>query len=222
MSAACRALGVPVVSGNVSLYNETDGEPIYPTPMVGALGKIERAEQRVGAAFREPGDAIVLLGDAEPWLGGSLYLAARHGTVAGRLPRLDLEDEARLQRLLVELAAAGLLRSAHDIADGGLAVAVAESAILGRQGVDVSIEAGPDRPEAELFGEGQSRALVSVAPERLPAVLAAAAAAGVPARRVGRVGGARVRFGDWIDLALDDVAEAWERGLELASSDLPS
>src|SRR5205823_5957287 len=138
---------VPVVSGNVSLYNETDGEPIYPTPMVGALGKIEDAGRHVGAAFRDPGDAIVLLGEAEPWLGGSLYLAARHGTVAGRLPRLDLEAEARLQRLLVDLVGAGLLGSAHDVADGGLAVAVAESAILGQQGAEVGLEPSLARPE---------------------------------------------------------------------------
>jgi phosphoribosylformylglycinamidine synthase len=192
----------------------------------------------------------VLLGQAEPWLGASLYLAARHSTVAGRLPRLDLEAEARLQRLLVELIGAGLLRSAHDLADGGLAVAVAESAILGRQGADVALEplAGaalvaappgalpaddaralsspgaltPARPEAELFGEGQSRAIVSVAPEGLARVLALAAAAGVPARRIGRVGGGRVRFGDWIDLSLEEVAEAWEQGLELAAAELPS
>jgi phosphoribosylformylglycinamidine synthase II len=222
MSAACRALGVPVVSGNVSLYNETDGEPIYPTPMVGALGKIDDADRRAGAAFRDPGDAIVLLGEAEDWLGGSLYLAARHDAVAGRLPRFDLEAEARLQRLLVELVGADLLRSAHDVADGGLAVAVVESAILGRQGADVELGPGAERAEARLFGEGQSRAIVSAAPAELARVLQAAARAGVPARRIGRVGGARVRFGEWIDLPLADAAEAWEQALDLATAGLPS
>ncbi|MCH7656346.1 MAG: phosphoribosylformylglycinamidine synthase subunit PurL, partial [Chloroflexi bacterium] len=136
---AARALGVPVVSGNVSLYNESGGEPIYPTPVVGAVGLLEHAETRLTAGFVELGDAVLLLGadalDGDPAsLAGSEYLAHVHGLVIGA-PSIDLALEARVQALLVALAEARLLRSAHDCADGGLAVAVAESAILGGRGV---------------------------------------------------------------------------------------
>lgn len=213
MSESCRALGVPVVSGNVSLYNETDGVPIHPTPMVGALGKLDDASHRVGIAFQSAGDTIVLLGAAEDVLGGSLWLQARHGQVAGRLPRLDLAAEAALQALLVELAGAGLVRSAHDVSDGGVAVAVAESAILGSVGAAVELGGG----EAALFGEGQSRAVVSCAPADAAALLARAAAAGVAARLVGKVGGERLGIGA-IELDLAAAADAWHHGLERAAS----
>ena len=218
MSQACRALGVPVISGNVSLYNETDGRPIYPTPMVGALGLIEDARRYVGAAFQDEGDAVVLLGEAEPTLGGSLYLVALQGQVAGRLPELDLGAEARLQGLLVEAAASGLLRSAHDLSDGGLAVALAESAILGRIGAALELELG-ERPEKALFAEGQSRAVVSVAPSDLDDLLRLAGDLGVPARRIGAVGGASLRLGRAIELGLEIVRDAWENGLERAASE---
>ena len=141
MADACKALGVPVVSGNVSLYNETRGEAIYPTPVVGAVGVLERVERYVGAAFTKPGDALLLLGagavsGSEEALAGSEYLAHVHTLVGGR-PEIDLDAEARLQRLLVMLAEAQLLHSAHDCSDGGLAVAIAESAILGGVGASV-------------------------------------------------------------------------------------
>ncbi|HEY3111187.1 MAG TPA: AIR synthase-related protein, partial [Chloroflexota bacterium] len=140
----------------------------------------------------------------------------------GAPPWIDLDAEKRLHQVCLTAAQERVLRSAHDVADGGLAVAVAESAILGQHGADVGLEPSPARPEAQLFGEGQSRAVVSVAPEQLARVLDAAASAGVRAQRIGRVGGGRVRFGDWIDLSLEEVAEAWEQGLELAAAELPS
>jgi phosphoribosylformylglycinamidine synthase len=222
MSGACETLGVPVISGNVSLYNETDGEPIFPTPMVGSLGKIDDASRAVGAAFKDAGDAIVLLGDAEAVLGGSLYLQELHGKVAGRLPRLDLDAERALQRLLVELAGADLLRSCHDLSDGGLAVALAESAILGSVGAEVELPPSAARPEAELFGEGQSRAVVSVSPESLPDLLRRAEAAGVPARRIGQTGTDRVRIGDLVDLPVAQAADVWRNGLAHASAEVAS
>jgi phosphoribosylformylglycinamidine synthase len=224
MAEACRALGVPVISGNVSLYNETDGRPIYPTPMVGALGLIEDAGRHVTSAFRAEGDAVVLLGDAEPTLGGSLYLVALHDAVAGRLPALDLEAEARLQRLLVDAAARGLLRSAHDLADGGLAVALAESCILGDLGAELfplgkgQGEGSSARPEAILFSEGQSRAIVSTKPAELDALLALARAHAVPARRVGTVAGAALRIGAVLDITVERLRNTWENALERAAS----
>jgi phosphoribosylformylglycinamidine synthase len=205
MSAACRALGVPVISGNVSLYNETDGQPIYPTPMVGALGKLDDAERRATAAFRDAGDVVVLLGDGESVLGGSLYLEVVHGKVAGRLPKLDLEAEAKLQHLLVDLIGRGLVKSAHDISDGGLAVALAECAILGEVGAQVATPSAP----GELFGEAQSRGLVSTEERELAEVLRSAEAAGVAARAIGRVGGSTLVVSPAFSVPLADLTSAW-------------
>ena len=243
---AAKALGVPVVSGNVSLYNESGGEAIYPTPVVGAVGLLENADARLTAGFVEPGDAVLLLGadalDGDPAsLAGSEYLAHVHGLVIGA-PSIDLALEARLQALLVELAEARLLRSAHDCADGGLAVAVAESAILGGVGfvgasdllpstderIDNSdllsppgerIEVrgpAPSRWDAALFGEAASRVVVSCAADDAAAVAARAEAAGVPALRLGSVGGERVSLGGLIDEPLEPLAEAHGTGLERA------
>jgi phosphoribosylformylglycinamidine synthase II len=211
MSEACRALGVPVISGNVSLYNETDGRPIYPTPMVGALGLLDDATWRVTAGFRSEDDVVVLLGNAEAALGGSLYLAALHGKVAGRLPKLDLAAEARLHRLLGAAAAAGLLRSAHDVSDGGLAVALAESCILGGVGATIA-------RQSDLFGEGQSRAVASTASSQLDALLALAAEHGVPAAAIGRVGGDRLIVDGALERPVTEIADVWGNALERAAS----
>src|SRR5213082_1633102 len=128
IGAACRALGVPITGGNVSLYNETDGKAIYPTPTIGVVGLLEHADRVVSRRFRESGDAIMLLGEGHGELGGSEYLKVVHDLVRGVPPALDLDTERALQLLLVALADERLMRSAHDCSDGGLAAAIAECA----------------------------------------------------------------------------------------------
>ncbi|HEY4015627.1 MAG TPA: phosphoribosylformylglycinamidine synthase subunit PurL [Polyangiaceae bacterium] len=208
IAAACNALGVPVVSGNVSLYNDTDGRSILPTPAVAAVGLVARAEDVVTAAFKRAGDAVVLLGQAGCRgvlaLGGSEWLsrtAASAGTpglaLAGQAPPIDLAAEGRLQKLLLELARAGLVESAHDVSDGGLAAALAECCTVGAGDVGAVIDLGPiasasDGPVdalAALFGEAATRVVVSVAPVAVEALFARARAAGVPAARLGITGG---------------------------------
>ena len=219
MSDACRALGVPVVSGNVSLYNETQGEAIYPTPVVGAVGLLDDVAAHVGAAFSQAGDVVLLLGAQiqvhESTLGGSEYLAVEHGAVAGK-PSLDLEAEARLQRLLVDLAKARLLSSAHDCSDGGLAVALAESALLGGVGFVGEGDWAGGRWDATLFGEAPSRAVVSCPASNVAAVEAAAAAAGAPAVRLGAAGGDRFVLPSLVDEPVEALADAYYAGLESA------
>ena len=246
MADACRALGVPVVSGNVSLYNETQGEAIYPTPIVGAVGLMDDARCALGAAFDAPCLAVLLLGAAHPnpeeaaanpnpeesaanagseylatALAGSEYLATEHAMVAGK-PAIDLDAEARLQRLLVALAQERLLRSAHDCADGGLAVALAESTVLGGVGFAGAPGSadGPGWPsgrwDAALFGESPSRAVVTCAEQDAPRIEAAAHAEGVPCVRLGATGGDRFAIPGLVDEPLADLAAAYFGGLESA------
>ncbi len=222
MSEAARALGTPVVSGNVSFYNETDGVGIDPTPIVAAVGVIEGGRLPLRQAFRQAGDLVVVLGATGDDLGGSEYLKVVHGVAAGRPPALDLDAEARLQRLLVAAAAEGCLASAHDCSDGGLLVALAEATFGGRGApplgatVDltgVPLVVGRDvRPEARLVGETPSRVVASIPPERFARLASLAAEAGVPLARVGIVGGDRLRVdgpGIALDLPVGSLREAW-------------
>ena len=221
MADACRALGVPVVSGNVSLYNETQGEAIYPTPVVGAVGLLEDVGDALSAGFTGAGDAVLLLGgkagDSSESLAGSEYLAVEHGIVGGK-PVIDLESEARLQRLLVRLAQARLLHSAHDCSDGGLAVALSESAILGGVGFAGEGDWIGARWDAALFGEEASRAVVSCNAADVPAIERAAQEIGVPCIRLGVTGGERFAVPGLVDEALAELSDAFYGGLEQALS----
>jgi phosphoribosylformylglycinamidine synthase len=218
MGAACRALDVPITGGNVSLYNETDGRAVLPTPVVGVVGLLEDAATVVRRAFRSEGDAIVLLGRGRDELGGSEYLKVVHGLVRGRPPALDLDLEAALQRLLVTGVSAGLIRSAHDCAEGGLAVTVAECCFNTGLGASVDLalltaSAREFSPTVTLFGESASRVVVSVDAARASELTAMAASAGVPASTIGRVGGNRIRLaieGEAIvDESLADAEAVW-------------
>ncbi|MDP2529478.1 MAG: phosphoribosylformylglycinamidine synthase subunit PurL [Candidatus Palauibacterales bacterium] len=188
---ACRALGTPVTGGNVSLYNETPAGPIHPTPVIGMVGVLDDVTARVPSAFQAPGDEVVLVGTSREELGGSEYLRTVHGLVAGEPPALDLEEAAALVAFLVEAAGRGLLRSAHDVSDGGLAVALTECAILaegGPVGVETELAGDGVSAAALLFGESQSRAALSCAPGDLEPLLELAGRRGVAAARAGRVG----------------------------------
>jgi phosphoribosylformylglycinamidine synthase len=223
MGAACRALNVPITGGNVSLYNETDGRAVLPTPVVGMVGLVEDASRVGRRTFQAAGDAVVLLGESLAELGGTEYLKSVHGLVRGIPPALDLSREAALQRLLVDGIAAGLIRSAHDCSEGGIAITLAECCFDGAAGVAVDL-AGVTLPNASfreiatLFGESASRVVVSVAPEAVSDLLRRAALAGVPAARIGAVGGRRIQISIDGRLALDEpVADAeaiWSGALE--------
>jgi phosphoribosylformylglycinamidine synthase len=196
IAAACVAFEVPVVSGNVSFYNETPETAIHPTPVIGMVGVLEDLEHRRTPAFRHEGDAIVLLGDTFEELGGTEYLARIHGREEGLPPALDLEVEKRVQQCCLRLIREGHVRSANDCSDGGLAVCLAECCIAGGLGAEVELPASNARLDtlrldSWLFGESQSRIVISVAPDHLLQVEEACAAAGVPTAVLGRVGGER-------------------------------
>ncbi len=212
---ACRAFGLPVVSGNVSLYNETEGRSVYPTPVVGMVGLIEDVARHTKAGFPGPDLTVVLLGgglegDARD-LAGSEYLEARHRLVAGQ-PRVDLDAEVRLAELMLRAHARGLLRSAHDCADGGLAVALAEACLLGSAGFEGSAPLS-GRLDAGLFGEAGGRIIVAVEQAAVAQLLELAAGAGVPATILGRtVDLPRFRFGP-VDVSLEALRAAWDAGI---------
>jgi phosphoribosylformylglycinamidine synthase len=219
IAAACRVLGIPVVGGNVSFYNETLGRAILPTPIVGVAGLLEHAERRTTQWFKEPGDLVVLLGDPAASLGGSEYLALRTGRVAGPLARIDLERERAVQAACLAAIEAGCIRSAHDAAEGGLGVALAEACITGprRLGADVSLDPAP-RLDVLLFGEAPSRIVCSLDPAQWPRFERIVREWTVPVTVLGRVGGDRlvIRAGgrQAVAVTLDGMAEAFYGTME--------
>jgi phosphoribosylformylglycinamidine synthase subunit PurL len=211
LAEACRALDIPITGGNVSLYNETDGQAIYPTPIIGVVGLIADASTTLSRTFKHAGDDIVLLGENLGELGGSEYLKTVRGLVQGQPPALDLAKERALITFLVRAAEERLLRSAHDCSDGGLAITLAECAFdTGGSGFEVDV-AGIAGVTKTLFGESASRAVVSVAPEHLARVMALAGEIGVPAVTIGRTGGNRISIAvDGSVAVACSVAEAEE------------
>jgi phosphoribosylformylglycinamidine synthase len=209
MADACRAYGIPVISGNVSFYNESFGEAIYPTPTVGMMGLMSDVTKRLTSAFAVAGDEVVLLGETLDELHGTEYAKQVHARVDGKPPAVDLEREAALARLLVTLADAGAVASAHDCSDGGLAVCLAESAIQGNLGVTAVLPGDGLAPQAAAFAESHGRAVVTCRPQRVDEVVSAAQTVGVPAQVIGATGGDRVKLGDRIDVSLESAANAY-------------
>jgi phosphoribosylformylglycinamidine synthase len=219
IAEGCRALGIPITGGNVSLYNETDGEAVYPTPVVGAVGLLEDVTLHCTSGFRSPGDRVVLLGAGAPGsaaasLAGSEFLELFHGRVVGQ-PAIDLDLERRVQDVCRNAIAQGLLSSAHDCSDGGLAVTLAECCIGGGVGMEVTAEL-LGRWDAALFGEGQSRIVVSVRPSLLGSVEELARRMAVPCLLLGSVGGDRLLAPGILDSPVAGLREVWDSGLERA------
>ena len=214
---AAAALGTPVVSGNVSFYNETSGRAIYPTPTVAMVGLLEPWSRHAVSHFPEGGLSVVLLGENREELGGSEWLALRRGLEAGFPPVVDLAHERTLGALLGDAIARGWVRSAHDVAGGGLAVALAECAFAGRTPVGATIAlADTIRLDALLFGESTGRVIAATG--QPDALLGLARERGVPAQRIGETGGSRLEIGPkrgapWIDAPLQRLHGLWARAI---------
>jgi phosphoribosylformylglycinamidine synthase len=230
---ACRALGLPVTGGNVSLYNESPRGRIAPTPQVGVVGLLEDVTQAIGPAFREVGDTILLIGEAGPGLAGSEYARIAGVAPEDGPPALDLDVERRLQAFVIEAVGRGLLRSAQDVSGGGFAVALAEAAIWSGLGARVRLPIASS-PAVDLFGESPSRLILSALPLHGAAVELLARQHGLVVETIGSVGGERLfvdlagagatgaaeergsSVADAIDVGLVDLARAWEHGLPRA------
>jgi phosphoribosylformylglycinamidine synthase II len=218
MAEACRFFETPITGGNVSFYNETDGRAIYPTPVIGMVGVVEDVAHLTTHHFKVEGDAILLLGENTDEMGGSEFLYALHGEVAGEPPRVDLEGERRLQHAVLSLVREGLLRSAHDCAEGGLACTLVESALGDGErplGVEVKLDEDQELPFLPLlFGEGQGRVIVSCLGENADEIRRIAEDYEVPCRVIGRVGSPEDRFRitsgpSGVDLDLAQLSEAF-------------
>ena len=226
---ACRIFETPVTGGNVSLYNENPRGAIYPTPTIGMVGVIEDIDDITTVEFKDEGDAILLLGSNTGELGGSEYLKVVHELVAGDAPHIDLDAEKSLQQGLLGAIRKGWIRSAHDVAEGGLAIALAESAIAMRErpvGIDVNLADEGIETEALLYGEGQSRIVVSCQDANVDRILGHFAQSGVAARRIGMVSGENGRFRIatdrvTIDVPVDEVARTYYEAIPRRMEESP-
>jgi phosphoribosylformylglycinamidine synthase len=216
ISAACRELDVPVVSGNVSLYNETEGKAILPTPTVAVVGLLPDVNATCAGVFRTTGHKIAMLGETRGQLGGSEWLLMTAGKIAGRPPVLDAAREKALQSVVRELVRGRKVASAHDPSEGGLAVALAECCMADAEkpvGAEVTLPVGSMAPHAYLFGEDASRVVISFGPEREAEIAAACTAAGVPFASIGTVGGDSLVISGLVDLPVARLSDAWRRGI---------
>ena len=213
LSDACKFYGIPVISGNVSFYNESFGNAIYPTPTIGIVGIVEDIGRVVTPDFKKTGDVILLVGETEDELGGSEYLKVIQGLVAGRPPALDLELEGDVQRVVCEAIRDGLLASAHDCSEGGLAVALAECCIGGAIGASVVLDDGL-QPVSSLFSETQSRILVSLDEADVLAFVDRLVAAEVCYSVIGEVGGESLKIEAVGEFAVEEIAKLYNNSLE--------
>ncbi len=204
MSDACVSFGVPVIGGNVSLYNESEGNNIAPTPVIGLLGLVDDLKKRPPGAQMTEGDHLLLIGPETSTLGGSLW-AASHGAVCGELPELDLEMHLKVAETVRTLVATELITGVHDLSEGGLGVALAE--MSAKSSIGISIARTPNHQA--LFGEGPSRAVVAVDPELLADVLTLCEERGVPVVRLGLATGDQFKIKDMMNVSLSDLQAAF-------------
>ncbi|NTU96711.1 MAG: phosphoribosylformylglycinamidine synthase subunit PurL [Chlorobiaceae bacterium] len=231
MGEACRVFNTPVTGGNVSFYNESSiggvRTAIYPTPTIGMIGLLDDIGNLVVSTFRNPGDAIILLGDPELNLDGSEYLVMQYGTPGRNAPAIDLEHEKNLQELLISLASRKLVHSAHDISDGGMFTALAEKAVMASEnpllGFSIDLESagkGPALIQELLYSEAQGRVILSIAPEHAREVIEEANRHGIPIRVIGKVveGNAEIAVNgtEIINLPVEKLASAYYHALERA------
>ncbi len=217
MARACRELQTPVISGNVSLYNETKGEAIYPTPVVGMVGIMDDVNRHCTISFKDEGDLVALLGptlsgDKES-LCGSEYLELIHGLIGGKLT-IDLNLEKRVQQCCLEAIRRGIVKSAHDCSEGGLTVAIAESCVAGSVGFRGEDWKISGRLDSALFGERQSQIVVTISPNSITKLNRIARRQQVPLTWLGKIGGKRLAVEGYIDLPLGKVEKTWRYGLK--------
>lgn len=212
ISAACLTMDIPVVSGNVSFYNETEGASIYPTPVIGMVGLMETLEERITPGFKDTGDAVVLLGETLDECGGSEYLKLVAGKIAGKPPRVTPETEKRLVDLMGALNKSHLVKSASDCSEGGLAITLAQCALAGSKGATITIP-WRYRPDLELFSESQHRIVLTASRRHLRRIETMARTARIPLAVIGTVGGKNLTVGKLFSVPVEELRKVYEKGL---------
>jgi len=213
LSKACKELETPVIGGNVSFYNESPKGAIYPTPIVGMVGLLDSIDNRVTMDFKDEGDLIFLLGANQEELGASEYLKLQENRIDGYVPEIDLKLEKRVQDTVFKAVKEGIVKSAHDCSEGGLAVALAESCFKNKIGVNIKIEENIS-DKALLFGETQSRIIVSIAQDNENILKKIAEENKIPIKKIGRTQGNRYLFNDLIELSVEEMNNKWENAIE--------
>lgn len=215
ISDACIKLGTPVTGGNVSFYNETRGEGIYPTPTIGMVGIIDDINFHCTQWWKDEGDVIILIGNDEPVLGGTEYLKQIHNKVLGMPPLLDFDREIAVQRACRTGIARKIIKQAHDVSDGGIAVALAECSVTRPRNLIGAAIIIDDRlrPDVFLFGESASRIIISVDPKDADTMLAIARGIGAPAKIIGRVGGNKLTINNILSVDVLNLHAKWSEAL---------
>lgn len=218
MAEACRAFAIPVTGGNVSFYNDTEGISIYPTPVLGVVGLVDDVSKAVSPGFKGTGDVVVLLGESKEELGGSEYLKTVFNLEKGLPPQIDLDVEKKIQELCLEAIAQGLILSAHDISEGGLAVTVAECSFWGKPKIGCILDLDDNiRPDALSFGESQSRIIVSIKSSNLSALLNLAKQKGVKVKVIGKTQGKKIIIRhagrEIINLPVENLYRVWKNAI---------
>ena len=216
MGEACRVFGTPVTGGNVSFYNEDPEHAVFPSPVIGMLGIVEDISHITTQWFKDEGDIIYLIGENDEELGASEYLHTIFGKTTGPVPSLDLQFEKRLQETVLSAIQSGLIKSAHDCADGGLAIALAECCISNREKmIGAKIFLGDNiRPDCLLFGETQSRIIVSTSPSDGEKLVEHCVENGIPISAIGKVGGENLSINEMVSLPLKVMAAAYYTSLK--------
>jgi phosphoribosylformylglycinamidine synthase len=216
MGEACKFFNTPVTGGNVSFYNESPDVAVYPTPVIGMVGLIDKLENVTTAEFKQNGDLIYLLGEDYEEIGGSEYLKEIHGLVTGEIPRIDLQAEKDLHKLLLELIDSGLIKSAHDVSDGGILTALAESCIINREkmiGAKVKIHI-KTREDLTFFSESQSRVIISISPDNKEKFEKTASRSFTPFICLGETGGSSLNINDQYDFVLSLLSHLYYRSIK--------
>ena len=212
---ACKKLGTPVTGGNVSFYNQTGDQAILPTPVVGVLGVIDDVAKRTPMGFGSDGDVILLLGDTRDELAGSVWAGVVHDHLGGLPPAVDLDHEIQLAEVMIAAAEQGLLTSAHDLSEGGLAQALTEAVLRNGHGARIELPSGTD-PFVALFSESTGRVLVSLAADQRDAFVSLCRHDGVPVQELGVVGGDQVELRGLFSIGLDQLRTAWQAPIRTA------
>ena len=212
----CRALDTPVTGGNVSFYNETSTSAVYPTPVIGMVGVLDDLSQKTTLDYKNEGDLIITIGMANGALGGSEYLKTIHGKVEGPISKVDIDLEMKVQSVCLQAIKEGIINSAHDISDGGLAVNVSESIVSAKEGIGAKLAIHRKlRDDEILFGECQSVIIVTISEENLHKLILIAKEVDVSTQTIGKVtNNGRLVINDWVSIDRSDISDAYFNSLE--------